>query len=61
MIFFLNGEFLCFTLLSNLVKKFICQTLRRNNLEKTDLICRTMYQFCIFDSLDTCLANGYVE
>ena len=33
--FFLNGEFLCFTLLSNLVKKFLCKTLRRRaSLEK---------------------------
>ena len=39
MIFFLNGEFLCFTLLSNLVKRILCQTLRkRANLEKTNLI-----------------------
>ena len=55
MIFFLNGEFLCFTLLSNLVKKFLCQTLRRRaNLEKTELICQTTYQFCIFNSLNMC-------
>ena len=40
--FFLNGEFLCFTLLSNLVKKVHCQALRRRaNLEKTDLIRQT--------------------
>ena len=57
--FFLNGEFLCFTLLSNFVKKFLCQTLsRRANLEKTDLTCRTMYQFCIFDSFDTCFGRS---
>ena len=52
---FLNGEFLCFTHLSNFVKKILCQTLRRRaSLEKTDLICQMMYQFCIFDSFDTC-------
>ena len=52
-IFFLNSEFLCFTLFSNLVKKFICQTLRRwANLEKTNLIHQMTYKFCIFDSLD---------
>ena len=51
--FFLNSEFLCFTLFSNLVKKFICQTLRGwVNLEKTNLMHRMMYKFCIFDSLD---------
>ena len=50
--FFLNSEFLCFTLFSNLVK-FICQTLRRwANLEKTNLIHRMTYKFWIFDSLD---------
>ena len=54
---FLHGKFLCFTLLSNFVKKIICQTLmRRANLEKTDLIWGTTYQFCIFDSFDTCFA-----
>ena len=53
--FFLNGEFLCFTLLSNFGKKILCQTLRRRaNLEKTDLMRATTYQFCIFDQLDTC-------
>ena len=61
--FFLNDEFLCFLLLSNLVKKILCQTLRRRaNLGKTDLIRRTTYQFCIFDSLDIrALAYRYVE
>ena len=55
--FFLNGEFLCFTLFSNLVKKFICETLRRKaDLEKTDLIHITTHQFCIFDSLDMCFS-----
>ena len=58
MIFFLNGEFLCFTLLSNLVKRILCQTLRkRANLEKTDLIIEMLnniYQCCIFHSLNTC-------
>ena len=54
--FFLNSEVPCFTLLSNLVKNFLCQTLRgRPNLEKSDLIYRTTYQFCILDSFDTCL------
>ena len=54
-IIFLNSEFLCFTLLSNLVKKFLCQTPRRKaNLEKTDLMHRTTYQFCILGSLDMC-------
>ena len=53
--FFLNGEFLCFTTLTNFVKKFLCQTLRRRaNLEKTDLICQTTHQFCIFDSFNMC-------
>ena len=54
--FFLNSEFLCFTLLSNFVKKFICHTLRRRaNLEKSDLIRqRTTYQFCIFNSFNMC-------
>ena len=52
----MNGEFLCFTFLSNFVKKIICQTLRRRaNLEKTYLIRRTTYQFCISDSFDTCM------
>ena len=50
-----NGEFLCFTLLSNFLKTFLCQTLRRRaSLGKTDLIRRTTYQFCIFDSFDVC-------
>ena len=51
---FLNSEFLCFTLLSNSVKKiFFCQTLwRRANLEKTNLIHQVTFQFCIFDSFD---------
>ena len=52
--FFLNVEFLCVTL-SNFVKKIICQTLRRRaNLEQTDLIRQTTYQFSICDSFDTC-------
>ena len=43
--FFWNVELLCFTLLFNFVKRFICQTLRRRaNLRKTDLIRRTTYQ-----------------
>ena len=53
-IIFLNSEFLCFTLLSNLVKKFLCQTLRRKaNLEKTDAnlektdIRKTMVMCCL--------------
>ena len=53
--FCMNGEFLHFTLPSKFVKKFLFQTLRRRaNLEKIDLIQQTTYQFCIFDSLDTC-------
>ena len=64
----LNGDFLfnsrlfCFILLSNFVKKVPCQTLRRRaNLEKSVLIRRTMYQFCIFDSCDTYSGYRYVE
>ena len=53
--FLLNVEFLFFTLLFNFVKKCLCQTVRRRaNWEKTDVIRRTTYQFCIFDSFDTC-------
>ena len=52
--FFEHSEFLCFTLLSNFVKKILCQMLRRRaNLETIDLIHQTTYWFCIFDSLDT--------
>ena len=59
---FLNGEFLCFTLLSNFVKKIPLQTLRRRaSLGKTDLIRRTTYQFCIFDSFDTYSVYRYVD
>ena len=53
--FCMNDEFLHFTLPSNFVKKFLFQTLRRRaNLDKIDLIQQTTYQFCIFDSFDTC-------
>ena len=49
---FLNGEFLCFTLLYNFARKF--RKFRRANLEKSDLKRRATYQFCIFDSFNTC-------
>ena len=50
-IYFLNGEFLCF----QFSEKISLPNPRRNaNLEKPDLIRRTTYQLCLFDSLDTC-------
>ena len=60
--FSLNGEFLCFTLLFNFVKKFLCQTLRRRaNLRKTDLIRGTTYQFAHFTNSIRASAYRYVE
>ena len=49
--FFLNGEFLSF----QFSEKISLPNPRRSaNLEKPDLIRRTTYQLCLFDSLDTC-------
>ena len=60
--FFLNGEILCFTILSNFWKKCICQILRRKaSLEKSDLYVERRINFAFLTHSIRVSAYRYVE